>query len=409
MGVYIQLEIMPDYISSEEWALVYLESLELLNSYPGKMMGKVLKQIGSIKEMLVYSRTLEHETEDPENRHWFVVGDFASQERGESFTMYYDLSHYGKRQPQKQAEDILFQVFEDKVRIPYVFSEKTQGCPYHIPVLAVSMLIESRFPKYALVGGDINLAQAEQARAWAQTVLKHEISLPIKVQGKALYQRLARFYQGKALIEAFTSLFLGSSQEEYETIFELGDKAVIKEWFLQELKDYTSPDQIGATGLFINWLNATGDLKTLAEMACLDEEGPKFDPGKFASALPSTWVTIDQHNFDFFDALSPGDIDTPDIQFGRAFLDLGFKGREIRCHISPDTVISVLSDLFPEHSAQIEQNIQSRADKIKKTLTEMKEPTRKFIQKLESEPQKEGIDDLIFYNPQRPLSDLQQL
>jgi len=410
MGVYITLEIMPDDISSEEWARVYLESLELLNNYPGEMMGLVWEKIGSIDEMPVYSRTLEHEKEKPENRHWEVVGDFASKETGESFILYYDLHHYTKRRnPKPSSEDILLHIRNDNVKPIHVFNDKTQGLPYHIPILAVATLIESRFPRYALVGGNINLSQAEKARTWAQTVLKREIDLPIRVQGKALYQRLTRYYHGEDLLKAFNDLFLGASQEKYAVMIESGDKSVVKQWFLQKLKAYKSPRQIGTIGLFIHWLNATEDLETLCKMACLDEDSPKFDPVEFADGLADTWVTIERSAFDFLDILDPGDRETPFTQFGQFILDAGLEGRAIRCHISHDEVMQVLSKLFPEHRDRMEQTIRSTEESIKKNLAEMQEAAGQPLQRAEKkEAEEDSIDDLIRFDPRQSLSEPQR-
>jgi hypothetical protein len=434
MGVYVLLEIIPEDISPDEWADVYRESLELLKSYQGGLMGRAKKQIGST-EVLVHSRELEHEKQDPEKRKWHVVGDFASKQTGESFILYYDLHHYGKRRNQKplEGDDILFHTRDSDNdsdshsnsdsgrKTVSVFDSKTQGCPYHIPILAAAMLIEDRFPQYALVSGNINLAQAEEAGNWAQSVLKRKIALPIRVQGKALFQRLARFRQGDALIKAFNLLFIGTSEEQYAVIFELADKALVKRWFLHELKDCKSPSQIGAIELYINWLNATdatdGALKTLCEMACLDAEGPKFDPVEFARGLAGTWVTIEQSSFEFLGIFShkEDEIETPYTQFGQFFLDAGLTGRKIRCHISHDRVMSILSNLFPEQAAQMEQALRSRVDSIRQDLSEMRGPAEKFIQKVEEEPKEEGeegleseveiVDNLIYFDPTQPLSD----
>ena len=41
-----------------------------------------------------------------------------------------------------------------------VFGRKTEGYPHHQALLAVGMLVEARFPQYAMVSGKIDRAQA---------------------------------------------------------------------------------------------------------------------------------------------------------------------------------------------------------------------------------------------------------
>lgn len=52
-----------------------------------------------------------------------------------------------------------------------VFGDKTQGYPYHFAVLAAAMLIEERFPRDAMVWGDIDDGQAEEAARLAAPIL----------------------------------------------------------------------------------------------------------------------------------------------------------------------------------------------------------------------------------------------
>jgi len=95
MGVYLRLTIVPSRIAHAEWLEVYKDSLVLLHGYPGEMMGIKHEEINSA-EREVYSRTIEHDADDPEQRHWHVVGDFESQATGESFIFYSDLDYYGE-------------------------------------------------------------------------------------------------------------------------------------------------------------------------------------------------------------------------------------------------------------------------------------------------------------------------
>ena len=213
MGIYIHLSIMPHRISADEWHETYMETLALLQGYPGGMMGLHYESIGAAKRV-VKSRRLEHHIEDPKKRHWHVIGDLKSKETAESFMFDYDLDDYRSRvgrPPSGKGEndDIILSIIEDKDDYCEVFSDKTQGFPYHIPVLAVAMAVETRFPKYAHVSGDIDDDQARAAQAFARSVLKREIALPLSVDVPRLFKKLCEHYQEDEALEHFADIYRG--------------------------------------------------------------------------------------------------------------------------------------------------------------------------------------------------------
>jgi hypothetical protein len=68
-------------------------------------------------------------------------------------------------------------------------------------MLAVAMLIDDRFPLYAHTSGDIDRAQAEQARAMLRDTLGVEVALPLSVEGARLLERIGRYVPGKGMLE----------------------------------------------------------------------------------------------------------------------------------------------------------------------------------------------------------------
>lgn len=178
MGVYIGLDILPGKIDRAIWHDVYQESLTLLQAWPAGIMGMRHQSVADI-ERRVYSRWIEHNTDNSKQRHWHVVGDFESRERGESFALYYDPSCIAKFEEQAGMRanantddaDILTCLAEEKPGARSLFNNKTQGHPYHIPLLAVAMLIEDRFPGLACTNGDIDIDQARRAQELVKTLL----------------------------------------------------------------------------------------------------------------------------------------------------------------------------------------------------------------------------------------------
>jgi hypothetical protein len=393
MGVYISLAIMPSRINHEEWRETYEETLALLQGYSGEMMGIQREQINAA-ERRVYSRQIEHHVDDPKQRHWHVVGDFASKESGESFIFYYDLDHYRARgsrtKSDDEIDDLVVNIITEKGGYCDVFSDKTQGCPYHIPLLAVAMLVEDRFPKHAHASGDIDIHQAKQAQAFAKTVLKREIALPLAVDAPRLFKRVQSHFLGKEALAHFERLFRGDSNSSFETLYKMSDRAIFTPGFLDDLQHYKSPTQLGVIDLCMKWLNATRDLRTLCELACLHEDGPKFDPVQFADALASTWISIEESLRGVMTAFRKpkGATDTVATQFGSILFDMGgLKGRSMRFYMDEKQVLETLSELFPRHAKLIENVFTTETEKIRKNLADSQKGVEELVRRSDEEPE----------------------
>jgi len=224
MGLFVRLAIKPDRIAPGQWREVYEESLALLQGYPGEMMGheSVITDSG---EKALHTKNLEHHPDDPVQRHWHVVGDWGSKQHCESFIFYYDLAHYRskERTPQSRdnkADDILVSMVERKQDVAYVLFNKTDRQPYHIPMLAVAMLVEDRFPTYAHVHGDINFDEARRAQALAKSILKRLITLPLIVSASRLLERLQQHYPRQEAVTHFHDFFYGEYTETVERLLQ---------------------------------------------------------------------------------------------------------------------------------------------------------------------------------------------
>lgn len=393
MGIYVTLAIVPSRITHEAWRETYEESLALLRGYSGEMMGIQFEQINST-ERRVYSRKIEHHVDGLKQRHWHVVGDFASKESGESFIFYYDLEHYRSRGSHSKSDDavddVIVNVIAEEGSYCHVFSDKTQGCPYHIPLLAVAMLVEDRFPKYAHASGDIDIHQAKQAQVFAKTVLKKEIALPLAVDAPRLFNRIQAHYQGKEAIKYFDRVFRGESNSRFEALYKMSDSATFTQGFLDDLRHYKSPTQLGVIDLSMTWLNATRDLRTLCELACLHEDGPKFDPVQFSDALASTWISIDESLRGVMNPFRKpkGATDSVASQFGSILFDMGgLKGRNMRFYMDENQVLEILSALFPGHAKQIEQVFTTETEKIRKNLADSQKGVEELVKRSDEDPE----------------------
>jgi hypothetical protein len=147
-----------------------------------------------------------------------------------------------------------------------LWDSKTQGCPYHLAMLAVGMLVESRSPRAAYVIGDIARDQAEQVKLWADALLEEPLELPVCVDPDRLYRRLFDLYGEEWLtIRRFSTLFRGSSSELWAAIVRHADRPAVRRWLAEGLGSVDLLRSGRAADAAFRYLEATGDVAGLIE------------------------------------------------------------------------------------------------------------------------------------------------
>ena len=388
MGIYVSLTILPEHIGATGWKKSYEETLSFLQGCPMQIMGLHSERIGS-GDRLVQTRALEIDGDTPDQRHWHAVGDFESRMTGESFTFYRNINRYRFGSPREkhhagETADIVKNLMEKEKGTRRVFSEKTQGHPYHLPMLAVAMLVEDRFPRYAAAGGDIDIRQARNAQMLIKTVLGRDVAIPIVTDARRLYKRVSLFCRGSKAMERSLYLFRGDESAGLQAILDTTDRGGLEEWFLGSLRQYDSPNRLGTIDLLIQWLNATQDLPALCHMACSDKRGPGFNPVEFASALAFTWLSVPENERDSIAILlkPEGAAYTVDDQFGTVFMDAaGMKGRLLRYFLKPEKALEILARSFPAHAGLIRRAFRQRTAQIRADLAQLRRPLQEYAGK----------------------------
>ncbi|KPA19155.1 hypothetical protein MHK_000639 [Candidatus Magnetomorum sp. HK-1] len=393
MGVYIQLKTLNQYIPKNEWSALFDESLQLLKSK--NIMGlrsDVIQYEGQPEvKRSYYSRNIEMEIDDPAKHHWDVVGDIDSLLTAESFFMYRNPSNIESNQEPDDNIDIIQALIEEVDSDDYgdyntIFNSKTQGYPYHYILLAVGMLVEDRFPKYAIVSGDIDRYQAIEAQKIIKDILKKDVALPVVTEWERLIDRITNFRTNLKGIEAFNYIIRDDPRRDgklrYQAIANKFSEIDFHLWILNELKEYESPNQNGSLSIFTDWLNAGFDLKTLANLTCLHKNGPQFQPEKFTTALvESLWLTTDFEIRKQFDILQKpkGEVDRVMSQFGMAMFDMmGGKGRDLKVYLAEDQLLDILENVFPDKIEQLRDIVTDDRKELTESLELSKEYLNKF-------------------------------
>ena len=404
------LDVIPAQINPDEWREVYLESLQLLSAYP---FVRLTEEWVNGLPRLIYSSTPEENPSDENKRHWRVSGDSITKKTGETFDLYCDLTRYIRDTNfvKGMEKDILFEELKDDSTVRTIFSSKTQGYDYHTYILAIAMLIESRFPYSVIASGNFDIYQAEVAKKWADEILDKPISIPVRVDAERLVQRLSVQLRGVDAIEAFYNLYLpGYNNAKIHRVVmdEFGIEA-LKKWFVAQLLEYNSPGQVGVIKLFVEWLNTTQDFDALCAMICCTADNKQlFDTTEFIEAICSSWVLIPPEWHEFMNVLSysPGIPESVEGQFGSIFLDMYFTGRHIEFYMTRDKIIEILVRYFDLSSEAINQIMDKEIDEIKQELSALREKLSPIIDSLESKEAMSNDDDLyLYYSDETVLTD----
>ena len=151
MGIYVRLEVNPSRITAKQWEDFYQESLILVQRFPVPLM-RLMKQETPLGTRLVWTGAIVQRQGMPDE-HWVVSGDLETNLRAETFRLYRLFERQFHRRLKLADKDVLWRIDEyGSSNGDEVFGNKTQGYPYHLAILAVAILAESRFPGRAAAG-----------------------------------------------------------------------------------------------------------------------------------------------------------------------------------------------------------------------------------------------------------------
>lgn len=361
MGVMIYLNIMPNHINEADWLKVYEETLEIINGYPF---------LDSIFDSQTYgcnwkyvTRTKEREIKFAEDQiGWHTICDETSLKMGETFFLIKDI-HYYRNDFNKSGncDDILFSSIhyyfnsnEELERIHVadfvVFDAKTQGEPYHIPLLAIACLIESRFPEQAIVKGDISIGQMEEAVKWANSFLKHPITLTERADIEKLLFRIQ-----KVVKDEYSALEVLMHSTMRELDVELGNlirrqfsPETILAYFLSEFKRYKI-GTIGFSNELAHFIDLGFRLEDASKLCVLDPAGCNYDAKEFAKEVISmNWATeknslVEPISMEI-NAPNSTHPETVSSMFGKTFLRMAGFQDSMKSNLSFDQVVRILQN-----------------------------------------------------------------
>ncbi|APR77146.1 Hypothetical protein A7982_02493 [Minicystis rosea] len=330
MGVHVILDIVPQRIDPAAWAEVWSDVRALLSAHHAPLLGYDWSTAAGVP-LPVYTRSIERDADDPVAHRLSIAGERATLAVGAQQTIHRDLGRYIGRCPTLATapDDILLSAAgvapDDATNGPVsrrgsaseppaslralpafpvptaperrspaghvhegiiqVLGEAPCPAPCVLPLLGAAMLVEARFPRHALVHGDIDHDLADAARRWAERVLGRAVALPVRVDAWRLVERLGVKLSGQALLRAVERLHLAPPAKRDAALLSLFERNEAEPFWLGRLAATARTG--GAREVVAAYLDATHDLTRLCGLACLDGRGPRLPPDALVELLAS--------------------------------------------------------------------------------------------------------------------------
>lgn len=323
---------------------------------------------------MVYTGNLLDQV-DTNEEHWEMVGDFSNYRHAETASLY-------RRMPLVSSDqDVLW---AEESKIDYIngngvdlFGNKTQGYPYHLAVLAVGILFESRFPNHVYVFGDIDRSQVEHTILWMNSVLSSPVTLPICLDGPRLLTRLKSAYQPAETlaIERFSTLFWGTNEEKLATLLQHADRTLVLQKWRQDLASYSSLSQFGAIDLLSQFLTVTQNLRQLIELVEAARQEPKqFPLEELLKVLCQKFITIDKPERKplFMFTSSSEHLSTIEDTFGQVFMRLAGAPSFTDFYLLREELLEIFCHYAPQQRKTFQDLITDGEKKCREELEQTK-------------------------------------
>ena len=226
MGIFIHLAISKS-VTRKEWNDVYQETLQLVKAFP-------LAEVREVSVRGIPTRcmvpTVEREDRwgwphEKIRTGWFSIGDYDRLRTAEEYHLLRDL--VSEDDFEEDAPDALLESAPQYLadydwndsRFNHNYSlwgAKTQGEPYHMYLLAIACMIESRLGQKAYVFGDITKGQCERAVRMANEHLDQKICTPDRCDKDRLLARISNLaFTEIEKLHLFTGMYLGRKDSEF--------------------------------------------------------------------------------------------------------------------------------------------------------------------------------------------------
>lgn len=179
---------------------------------------------------------------------------------------------------------------------------------------------------------------------------------------------------------------IADQEEKFKLIYRYFSRKIFIEWFGNELKTYSSPNQLGALKMLIYFINTTADLNDLLVVICKSKNGPQFSDSEVIRAISRTWLCLQREKFSFLDVFAKvsGHPEVIERQFGTVMMDVMLTGREIKTYIPLTEVVKNLEAFLTNTTIDIESMLKQEFTKIEDQLLAFHKQIRPALESKEA-------------------------
>lgn len=306
MGITINIYISQS-VNKNEWEKVYEESLHLAKHFPLANIQKTfIKGIETACLVPIDEQENIYDWYDEKKRiGWCTVGDYETMHTAEAYYMPRDLIKDNEIIP--DAGDALLGILPEYMdddcddseycHVYQLWGDKTQGKPYHMYLLAIACMIESRLGNKAFVYGDITKGQCKKAVELANQYLSTPIHLPNHCDLERLRKRISKLpFSQKKQLTILETFYLGTKDISFgEYIRNNYSADTCYEYWKDKFHDYYI-DSIGFNDNLKEYLLWGFSLEKLPDIVNLydEENNPQYE--KFIKKIMDSKLHIKNKN-----------------------------------------------------------------------------------------------------------------
>lgn len=355
MGICIHMSISTA-VKEQEWEKVYNETLQLVKAFSLAERRKV-KCHGIETICLVPTKERKEKcgwNYEKTRIGWHASGDYETLHMAEDYFLPRDLCKADEVNPDA-GDAVLGALPEyweyDRDNPGYgqmysLWGSKTQGEPYHIFLLAIACLIESRLGEKAFVYGDITRGQCRKAVELANKYLEKPIDIPARCDMVRFQERVSNLsYSESEQLSIFERFYLGTKDANFgQYIRDKYSEEACNSYWKDQFKHFMM-DTLGLEREAKQYLLWGFDLRNLCRLVNYNdkENNPRYE--KFVEMIMDAKLHQKVKNCEDILDIDQEESSPYDVNFLLArFVHAGARNRKVDRYIPIEEIRKVLKE-----------------------------------------------------------------
>ncbi len=386
MSTGVFLYVSPT-VSSEAWLHAWNECLLLAKHFPLHLVARG-KRNSDFGPQTVWSRKLTETDDNGEFLHF--EGDEQTHKAYGEFRLYRTFGSvkavpFSIDQDPLSKQSATEETIDEEAFGGHRIAASTEGYPYHYAILAIGMLVESRFPRQAFVfAHNINLQKCIWVRDWANSVLEKPIHLPVCVNPSALWNRLEGLdIPDSLLYEQFLKIFCDHPSQNIRWLLAHSRQRTIR-WCAeklrnQDLRGFFARDDVG------HFLEGSGSVETLIELIRernnISYQDEQIDLKYLIGFLTSHFITFTPDSREVVASFTRVMDESTDAlsNFSRMMFKMMGAPKLFNFYIPREELIDIFSAQEPENRESFDEIVRDEEEKAGQELQKLRDQADELL------------------------------